>query len=118
MNGQLVVYDPEVQVNTSSWVNLFFRTYERYTPYIKVHARNVIKKIDKNHKEFGSTINHYEAWLDTNKEQKILNALEDLKERDKKLTFRIAALKDKHRKHVEDSGHKYTGVSEPPFKNE
>lgn len=112
MNGQLVIYDPEIQLDASRHVILYFRMHERYVPYIKTRARAIIKKVPQEHNEYLPTINQYRLWLKTNKEQKIQSIKEDVAKRDKNYEIRISTLKEKHRKHVEGAGKIYTGAAE------
>lgn len=115
MNGQLVVYDPDVQLDGSPHVAFYFRMHEKYVIYTKVQARAIIKNITKEHKEYSLTISHYKAWLNTDNKQKIISAQEEVRVRDNNHLFRIGLLKQKHRNYVEGSGREYIGVSETPI---
>ena len=62
MNGQLVIYDHEMQLAGSHWVILYFQTHEKYVPYLKTFARSIIKSISEHNENYDSTVSHYKAW--------------------------------------------------------
>lgn len=114
MNDQYVIYDPNVQLDESIWVSLYFRAHKNYVPYVKNHARNIITRISPTHEEYSRTVNSYEEWLQKDKELKITDAIDDIKNREIKSQKRIKELKASHRNHVEQAGTKYLGVSQAP----
>ena len=104
INGQLVVYDPELQQLDSDWVLLYFRMHNRCVAYLKNHARSLVKEISEDHQEYAATINSFNAWTSQQTSVSIKELQDDLIKRQAGREKWKLSLEEKHKARLDKAG--------------
>ena len=113
INGVHVVFDPELQCESSRWVLLYMVVHGKVIAYRRRHARTVAQKHAQNHPQREANLAHYRNWRFSLSAEAFQSLREDLRHKDATVEREIANTEQMHKQFVSLAHIDYPGTHEP-----
>lgn len=113
INGTHVVFDPQLQSESSRWVFLYLVAHGKAVAYRRRHARTVVQKHAREHPSYEANLAHYRAWRINLSPEAVEALREELQRKDATVVQEIANTEQLHKRFLSLAPTAYPGTCEP-----